>query len=111
MGDGQKARNITTGQQSHRNNEVLQQLVLSYHNLFLRELLIQLTIFVLQNVSRVNLDNIDIDKPHNGRSWAKVIDSPRSLEAFKRAGIYAKELDPVDINNLENVLKRRFGTQ
>ena len=64
-----------------------------------------------QGAPRVNLDNIDIDKPQNGRSWAKIIDSPRSLEAFKRAGIYARELDPVDINSLESALKRRFGTQ
>ena len=49
----------------------------------------------------VNLENIDIDKPPNGKSWSKVIDSPRSLEAFKRTGIFAKELDPVSVKKLE----------
>ena len=65
---------------------------------------------MLQNVVRTSLDNIDIDKPPKGKSWAKIIDSPRSLEAFKRAGIFARELDPVDMNGLESALKRRFGT-
>ena len=56
------------------------------------------------------MEHIDIDKPPQGRSWSKVIDSPRSLEAFKRAGVFAQELDPVDVAGLESALKRRFGT-
>ena len=49
----------------------------------------------------INLDNIDIDNPPNGKSWARVINSPRSIEAFKRTGIFAKELDPVSVKKLE----------
>ena len=57
-----------------------------------------------------SIEGIDIDKPPNGKSWSRVIDSPRSLEAFKRTGIFVKELDPVSVKKLEAQLKIRFGT-
>ena len=102
MDDGAKPRTIITGQHSSGNNEVKIK-----QNLYV----IEPTDFsrCLQNPARVTLESIDIDKPPHGKSWAKVIDSPRSLEAFRRAGIYARELDPVDVAGLERSLKARFG--
>lgn len=51
---------------------------------------------------------MNIDEPVEFRSWAKVIKSPRSLEAFKRVGVLPEELDPVNKRTLAEALKKKY---
>ena len=65
----------------------------------------------MPKIKKVSLEDIKIDNPPKGKSWARIINSPRSLEAFRRVGIKARELDPVNIQDLETELKQKFGSK
>jgi len=53
------------------------------------------------------IENIDLNQPPPNGTFNRFINSPRSLEAFRRAGIEPKELDPVNKKALASMLKAR----
>ena len=54
-----------------------------------------------------NLDNINIDAPPGGDPLSRLINSPRSLLAFQRSGITVTELEPVNVEAIEQKLRAR----
>ena len=56
-----------------------------------------------------SIENIDIDNLPKGKTVAEIINSPRSLEAFKKSGIFPNDLMPVDFSAIASKLKERDG--
>lgn len=54
-----------------------------------------------------SLENIDLKHLPESGSFRNHINSPRSLEAFKRSGIEPRELDPITQSSIVEMLKSR----
>ncbi len=59
----------------------------------------------------MSVEDIDIDNCcEDGRTIAELINSPRSVEAFKRCGVLPFELEPIGLEEIERrALTRNNG--
>lgn len=60
---------------------------------------------------KVAITSIDLNNLQAHTRLEFLINSPRSLEAFKRTGILMHELGPVDVAGIEAMLREREKTQ